>query len=152
MEHISYFPTLAYYLALQSPEFRAALIPIISKSPDIGQDSLAVQFEDLIIRPLQLTKIHNTTMIIDALDECEDKAPVSAILSVMAHHIHKIPSVKFLITGRPEPRVKFGFRLQSLRLHTEVFLPHEVDRVSVDQDIELYLRAHLSQIAEERID
>jgi NACHT domain len=145
------FPTLAYYLALKFPKFKSALIPIICDSPDIGQDSLAVQFEDLIICPLQLSKIH-IIIIIDALDECEDKEPVSAILSVMARHIHKISSVKFLITGRPEPRIKSGFRLRSLRPHTEVFLLHEVDRSSVDQDIELYLRTHLSQIAEEGID
>jgi NACHT domain len=90
------FPTLAYYLALQSPEFRTAIIPIISKSPDIGQDSLAVQFEDLIIRPLQLAEIHDITIIIDALDECDDKEPVSAILSVMARHIHKMSSFSSL--------------------------------------------------------
>jgi WD40 repeat protein len=145
------FPTLAYYLALQSPEFEAALILIIGKSPDISRDSLAVQFEDLIIRPLLLANIHDITIIIDALDECEDKESVSTILSVMARHAHKISFAKFFITGRPEPRIQSGFRLRSLRPHTEVFLLHEVDQVSVDQDIELYLRSHLSQIAEERI-
>jgi NACHT domain len=66
------FPTLAYHLAQRHPEFRAELIPIIKKNSDICDDSLVVQLENLIIRPLQLAKIR-TTIVIDALDECEDK-------------------------------------------------------------------------------
>jgi WD40 repeat protein len=98
---------------------------------------------------LQSARIY-ATIIIDALDECEDDHPASAVLSLMARYIDEIRFVKFLITGRPELPIRSGFRLRSLRPHTEVFLLHEVDRLTVDQDIELYLRTCLSEIVVER--
>jgi NACHT domain len=143
------FPTLAYYLAIHSPEFRAALIPIINENPDIGRESLAFQFDNLLVRPLQAAGIR-ATIVIDALDECEDNQPVSAILSLLGRCINLIPYIKFFITGRPELPIRTGFRLPSLRPHTEVFLLHEVDRAFVDQDIELYLRTRLLEIVAER--
>jgi hypothetical protein len=39
---------------------------------------------------------------VDALDECKDKEPVSAFLSVLAPSVGDIPNIKFFITRRPE--------------------------------------------------
>jgi hypothetical protein len=145
LHHI--FPTLAYQLALSSLEFRDALIPILHDNPDICNDSLAQQFNILIVGPLQVAKIC-TTAVIDALDECEDNLdqPASMILSVLGHYIKSTDSVEFFITGRPEPQIRAGFHLPSLCLQTEVFLLYEVRQTSVDRDIELYLQIHLSKI------
>jgi len=93
--------------------------------------------EKVIIRPLQATHIQ-TLIIIDALDECKDKESASAILSVLSWFTDEIPQVKFFITGRPEPRIRSGFRLESLRPITEVFKLHDVERCSVDSDIRLF--------------
>ena len=67
--------------------------------------------EKLIISPLKATGIP-TLIIIDALDECKDTEPASAILSILSHYINEIPDVKFFITGRPEVRICSGFRLE----------------------------------------
>jgi len=69
--------------------------------------------EMLIVGPFQATQIPSL-IIIDALDECKDEEPASALLSVLSHYVDKIPLVKFFITGRPEPRIRSGFRLVSL--------------------------------------
>jgi WD40 repeat protein len=145
------FPTLAYHLAHRYPEFRAELIQIIKENPDVCSDSLEVQVKNLIILPLQLARIR-TTIVIDALDECEDNLgqPASAILSLLARHIEEIPLVKFFITGRPEQPIRSGFRLPLLRPHTEVFLLHNVDRASVDQDIKLYMKTLLTEMVRKR--
>jgi NACHT domain len=143
------FPTIAYHLAHQNAEYRAHLIPVINSNPDIGYESLEIQLKELIVQPLKLAGI-SATIVIDALDECEDKEPASAILSILARYIDDIPFVKFFITGRPELPIRSGFRLPLLRPHTEVFQLHEVDRVSVDQDIELYLATRLSEIVARR--
>jgi hypothetical protein len=143
-------PTLAYHLAHQHIEFKAALIPIIRSNPDVGHDSLAIQLEYLLVQPLRSIEL-STTIVIDALDECEEDKPASAILSVLAQHIDAIPSVKFFITGRPELHIRTGFRLPLLRPHTEVFLLHEVDQTSVDYDIDRYLRKHLSELVTQRL-
>jgi hypothetical protein len=116
--------------------------------PDIGYESLFSQLENLLVRPLRSIEL-STTIVIDALDECEDDKPASAVLSVLARFIHVIPSVKFFITGRPELPIRGGFRLPLLKPHTEVFLLHKVDQTRVARDIEHYLRVHLSELVSE---
>ena len=76
------FPTLAFQLAHKYPEFQSILIPLLQSNTDIAQDSLYNQMEMLIVEPLSSLDI-STVIIIDALDECVDEEPESAILSVM---------------------------------------------------------------------
>jgi len=54
--------------------------------------------EKLIVRPFKETQIA-TLIIIDALDECRDEEPASALLSVLSRYLDRIPFVKFFITG-----------------------------------------------------
>ena len=145
------FPTLAFQLAYRYPLFREQLLQVLRGSPDIGRESLCSQMEKVIIRPLKATRIW-TLIVIDALDECKDEEPASAILSLLSRYVDKIPRVKFFITGRPEPRIRSGFRLELLRPITEVLKLHEVDRSLVDGDIRLFLRTQLTNIAETRSD
>ena len=107
--------------------------------------------EKLIVDPLQATHIL-TLIIIDALDECKDKEPSSAILSMLSRYVDQIPDVKFFITGRPEPRIRSGFRLHSLVPITEVLKLHEVKPEAVNRDIELFFRVQLTCLTENRSD
>ena len=144
-------PTLAFQLARRYPRFREELLPVLMASPDVGQETLCSQMEALIVHPFERTQIQ-TLIIIDALDECRDDEPASALLSVLSRYLHKIPLAKFFITGRPEPRIRSGFRLESLRPHTDVLRLHEVKRSSVDSDIKLFFKIHLTRIALNRSD
>ena len=105
--------------------------------------------EKIIVGPLKTAHIP-TLVIIDALDECKDKEPASAILSILSRYVDQIPSVKFFITGRPEPRIRSGFRLVALKPITEVLKLHDVERSSVDADIKLFFCTHLTNIANNR--
>ena len=145
------FPTLAFQLAYRYPPFRKELLRVLKAHPDAGQGSLCSQMEMLLVGPLKASKI-STLVIIDALDECKDEEPSSALLSVLSRYVDRIPRVKFFITGRPEPRIRSGFRLKSLRPITEVFRLHDVARSSVDRDIKLYFRTQLTDIATSRSD
>ena len=92
------FPTLAFQLAHRYPRFREKLLQVLTASPDVGQESLCSQMEKLIVGPLKAT--HTPTLIIiDALDECKDEEPASAILSILSCYVDQIPYVKFFITG-----------------------------------------------------
>ena len=145
------FPTLAFQLAYRYPPFRKELLWVLKAHPDAGQGSLCSQMEMLLIGPLKAAKV-STLVIIDALDECKDEEPSSAILSVLSRYVDRIPHVKFFITGRPEPRIRSGFRLKSLRPVTEVFRLHDVARSSVDHDIELYFKTQFTDIVKSRSD
>ena len=139
------FPTLAFQLAYQYPLFRKELLKVLRTNPDVGQESLYSQMERLIVGPLKATQIQ-TLIIIDALDECKDKSPESAILFVLSKHADQIPNVKFFITGRPEAQIRSGFCLPSLLPTTKEFRLHEVEHSLVDNDIKLFFRIKLADL------
>ena len=143
------FPTLAFQLAHKYPEFRSILVPLLRSNPDIGHESLLNQMRMLIVEPLSSSDV-STVIVIDALDECVDEDPQSAILSVMGRLVEEIPKARFLITGRPEPRLQSGFRLGLLRPLTDVFVLHEVEPSVVNTDIRLFLERGLSELAKRR--
>ena len=145
------FPTLAFQLAYRYSLFRQQLVRALKANPNIRQGTLCSQMESLIVDPLKVTRTQ-TLIIIDALDECKDEEPSSAILSVLSRYVDKIPNVKFFITGRPESRIRSGFRLKSLRPITEVLRLQDVKRSSVDDDIKLFFRTRLADIAKTRSD
>jgi len=142
-------PTLAFQLAYRYPLYREQLLQVLRANPEIGHGSLCPQMETLIVGPFQATQIP-TLIIIDALDECRDEEPASALLSVLSRYVDKIPLVKFFITGRPEPRIRSGFRLASLHPHTEILRLHDIKPDVVDSDIKLFLKAQLTNITKNR--
>jgi len=142
------FPTLAFQLTYQYPPFRE-LLRVLRAHPNVGRETLCSQMEKLIVGPLKTTHI-STLIIIDALDECKDEESASAVLSILSRYVDQMPSVKFFITGRPEPRIRSGFRLAALRPITEVFKLHDVKCPLVDTDIKLFFRTRLPEIARNR--
>jgi len=145
------FPTLAFQLAYRYLLFREKLLQVLKACPDVARESLCSQVEKLIIGPLKTTNIQ-TLIIIDALDECKDEEPASAILSILSRYVNEIPNTKFFITGRPEPRIRSGFRLKLLLPITEVLRLHEVEPKTVNNDIKLFFQTQLTELAKNRSD
>ena len=145
------FPTLAYQLACRYPTFRQHIIREIKQDLTVASNSLTSQLEKLIVGPLSSSNI-SCIIVVDALDECIDDQPASAILSVLGRHVKQLLSVRFFITGRPEPRIRTGFRLPLLEPLTQIFLLHEVKLSNVDKDIRLYLQEKLTGISKRRSD
>ena len=83
------FLTLTHDLAYWSADFKTALMPIIRVNPNVQDDSLPVQLEKLLVRPFKQTGL-SATIVVDALDECEDKGPVSEFLSALSVHCGKV--------------------------------------------------------------
>ena len=140
------FPTLAFQLAHKYSGFRSLLIPLLQSNPDIAHESLQDQMQKLLIEPFQSSGI-STTIVIDALDECKDEEPESAILLVLGQSVSKIPGVKFLITSRPEMHIMSGFRGPLLKESTDVFILHEVGPCIIDNDIRHFLKHELSGLS-----
>ena len=112
-------------------------------------ESLYDQMRKLIVQPLNESGI-STVIVIDALDECEDEEPASAILSVLGQLVSDIPKVKFFLTGRPEPRIYQGFRLPLLAKMADIFVLHKVEPNRVYGDIRLFFKNSFSELAEVR--
>ena len=139
------FPTLAVQLARKHSQFRSTFIQPVRSDPDIIHESLYNQLKKLIVQPLVKSMI-STVIVIDALDECRDEEPASAILSVLGQFVAEVPTVKFFITGRPETRIQKGFRLPLLAEATDVFVLHEVKPSQVSNDIRRFFRHNFSEL------
>ncbi|KAG8756863.1 hypothetical protein FRC11_004956, partial [Ceratobasidium sp. 423] len=132
-------PTIAHQLAGYSIPFRSALCKILEKTPDIGSRSMLKQFEQLLMEPLQQVKDaipHNLVVVIDALDECDDRNGVELVLDMLFRHAAQVP-LKFLVTSRPEPEI-YG-KMSTYSQSREVLRLHDIEQSLVRADIELYL-------------
>ncbi|KAF9784628.1 hypothetical protein BJ322DRAFT_979904, partial [Thelephora terrestris] len=143
------FPTLAFQLAQKYPAFRSSLIPLLRSNADIVHESLLSQMQRLIVEPLLSAKVP-TVIVIDALDECKDEDPESAILLILGQLVSKIPEVKFFLTSRPETHIMSGFRGPLLKNATDVFILHQVKRSTVDNDVRLFFKHELSKLAHQK--
>ena len=139
------FPTIASQLARRYSKFRSILVTLVRSDPGVLHESLAGQMNRLIVKPLMKSAI-STVIVIDALDECQDNEPASAILTVLAQFVEKLPKVKFFVTGRPEPRIRNGIHLLMSNEATEVFVLHEVESSHANNDIRLFYKHNFSQI------
>ena len=139
------FPTLAVQLARRYTEFRSTFIRLVQSDPEIVRESLYNQMKNLIAQPLAKSSI-STVIVIDALDECKDEEPASAILSVLGQFVANVPNIKFFITGRPESRIREGFRLPLLVGATDLFILHEVEPGQVGNDIRLFFKNSFSEL------
>ena len=138
-------PTLAVQLARKYTKFRSIFVPLVQSNPDIAYEPLYNQMNKLVVQPLMESAI-STVTIIDALDECEDEEPASAFLSVLGQFVSKISQVKFFVTGRPEPRIREGFRLPLLTEATDISVLHEVEPSRINSDIRLFFKHQFSEL------
>ena len=143
------FPTLAVQLARKHAGFRSIFVPLVRSDPGVTHESLYNQMDKLIARPLRESAI-STVIIIDALDECKDEEPSSALLSVLGRFVSEMPKVKLFLTGRPEPRIHSGFRLPLLAKVTDVFVLHNVKPTLVNDDVRLFFKQSFLEIARRR--
>ena len=139
-------PTIAHQLACRSTTLRNRVIGAIKPDPSVAGNSLVSQFKNLVMDPLSSTDVR-CVIVVDALDQCVDDQPTSPILSVLGHYVKDPPSVKFFITGRPEPRIRRGFRLPPLEPFTQL---HQVESSLVNNDIRLYLQKKIAAVAKGR--
>ncbi|CAE6440551.1 unnamed protein product [Rhizoctonia solani] len=140
-------PSIAYQLARSSHPFRFALANVLEKDPDVHTRLPHIQFDSLVAQPLQEVKKSLSdilVVVIDALDECDNKETTSRILDILLTESSDLP-VKFIVSSRPEPEIRDEMRKQNDQDNSRVVL-HELDKDAVQADIQKYLRAALAPI------
>ena len=141
------FSTIAYQLALNVPGLRRRINLIMELNPTLHTKSMDVQLQALIVDAFRylLTLPRSYLVIIDGLDECNDKATQQLILRLLCETItvHKLP-LRFLIGSRPESHIRNSFDQESLYTITR--------RVALDEtfdlatDIRAFLRKGFAKI------
>ncbi|KAF5314863.1 hypothetical protein D9619_007088 [Psilocybe cf. subviscida] len=140
--------TIVYQLySVLPPAAQSRVLAIIDQDPLIFTKSLLVQFESLIVKPLQplfddgfwnsVSAPH--LVIIDGLDECIDREMQRNVLLVLSASVHQFHSpLIFLLASRPEHDIQAIFSSPDfLPIHTRLFLD---ETYLPDHDIELFLR------------
>ena len=139
--HIScLIPTLAYQISLSIPAAKPLLERALRHEPALLEPSvsLAHQFEKLIIDPTRsttfkiLSRIKSLSLsakqrilVIDALDECDDKAEMAAFIDVLINASlgKSLLPFKILLTSRVEEHIQKRFNdsgAQSVIYHLDL--------------------------------
>ena len=142
------FPTIAYQLALKVPGLRQHVNHIMELDPTLHTKSMDVQLRTLIIdafRQLSPLPQRPYLIIIDGLDECQDKATQQLILQLLCESItvHKLP-LRFLIGSCPESHIRNSFDHESLYTVTRLVILDE--KFNPGRDIEVFLRDGFAEI------
>ncbi|CAE6381032.1 unnamed protein product [Rhizoctonia solani] len=138
------FPTIAYQLAEFSNPYRNKISEVLSATYNIAQRNIAVQFNELILKPLISVKNAlppDVVVLVDALDECSGG---EQILSLLLKSASQLP-IKFIVTSRPEPKLtQQADALWSSSVHQVVYL-HDIEKSLVQADITIYLQRALEE-------
>src|SRR5882762_4551820 len=149
-----FIPTLAYQLSLSIPTTERFIRRVLQNEPDITHHSPIYQFQKLMIEPVQAARTpilsifaKPMVIVIDALDECDDKELMAKFIEVITEACRP---------GRRFPfRVFFTSRVEEhLRKKLEVtaaILPLALPDFDATDDIRDFFRSRFSNIHKENL-
>ncbi|KAF9442342.1 hypothetical protein P691DRAFT_714489 [Macrolepiota fuliginosa MF-IS2] len=140
-----FFPTIAYQLSTEFPDYRNLLDQRIRHDRTILKKTIAIQFKALIEEPFQeLEKTgkgigRRMVIIVDGLDECKKANDQSRIIDIIAAAARdSVTPFRWAFFSRPEPHLETSFTSEDVaQITCMVLLPVSDD---ANSDIELYLR------------
>lgn len=151
------FPSIARQLAAgkdyHSLRFRRELIvQLQSDDRNMQSSNMAIQLRHLIVHPARNSDLE-TIILIDSLDECEDRDGTKLFLTSLAENLPNMPKIKVFVTSRSEVHIEEGFRRIYDKLHPEKSTNlknvdlDKVDPAAVESDIRLFIEKRLESIA-----
>jgi len=133
-------PTLATLLIRAVPACKMSLVAELKRDPDFDTKTIKHQIDNLLIKPLNSLGFFDRQVVfaIDGVDQCKDEKPLRELVSALAEFKCRVP-VKFLITSRPDPRIR------KVRIHRSCLQPrielYSMDLAMVTADIQHYIQA-----------
>ncbi|KAJ7726423.1 hypothetical protein B0H14DRAFT_3519097 [Mycena olivaceomarginata] len=149
----SLFPTIAYQLALQIPKLRTVIGMAVEADPAICNKTIEDQARVLLVNPfkqLDTSAEKPYLVIIDGLDECDDKLMQNRIITIIFRMLVEdhLP-IRFLICSRPEPNIRETF--DSLPPNAQFRRLMLDESFNPSRDILHYLRDRFSEILQRRL-
>src|SRR5882762_6422123 len=145
----SFIPTLAYHLAFSVPATKSYIESVLRSNHHITHRSLEHQFRTLIMEPIQSVdpQIPPTVIVIDALDECDDKQMIADFIEIVARTLREDRlAIRFLFTSRVDDHVQKMF-LTSPAVDATYHL--NLEQFDADGDIRTFFRSRFSTIYQE---
>jgi hypothetical protein len=151
--HAGKFVTsIAVQLAHSVPAVRQHISDAVADRSDIVSQSLRDQWQHLVLRPLsKLHEAESYVIVVDALDECDNKHEIRIIVRLLAEVRSSLTHVRLrvFLTSRPELPIRHGFGQVADTEHKDVVLQN-ISPSIVEQDISLFLEDRLQSIGRER--
>ena len=147
------FTTIAYQLSISIPSLTFSIHQTLHKNPSIPNKAILHQLQQLIINPFFVFSPPLTlrrVVVIDALDECEDRNSAKEILTCIIdafHHSH-IP-LQFVITSRPEFHIRSKFKVPEAQAITRSIDLRDFD---AGNDIRIFLTRRFERIYQDHSD
>ena len=143
--------TIAVQLAEVSSQLRRHIADAAAATHRIHGLGLYDQWERLILQPLaQLSKEafpHPLAIVVDALDECDNSDDISLLIRCLAAAVAvEHVDLRIFVTSRPDQPISIGFGDISADTHQD-FILHDIEQSIVDQDLAVYYKHQLGQIA-----
>jgi hypothetical protein len=145
----SFIPTLAYHLAFSVPATKSYIENVLRSDHHITHRSLERQFRKLIIEAIRSVDppIPPTVIIVDGLDECEDKEKIADFIDIVARTLRDDRlAIRFLFTSRVDDHIQKKF-LTSPAMDTTYHL--NLANFNADHDIRTFFRSRFSTIYQE---
>ncbi|KIL83903.1 hypothetical protein FAVG1_12880 [Fusarium avenaceum] len=149
---MEFFTTIAWCLSTISPGNRSPVIKAIRDNQGIETKSPQEQFRKLIADPLAWLDKNTFVplqllVIVDALDECDDK-DAETFLGMLEnlHHLRQV-RLRLFITSRREGHISRSFRDLPIHLHRTVRLEKVKPSLGRESDIIFYLSKRLNEIS-----
>ncbi|KAF9440929.1 hypothetical protein P691DRAFT_816341 [Macrolepiota fuliginosa MF-IS2] len=104
-------PTIAYQLVTKHRQYKHIITQLLIDDPLILEKNRQVQFRKLIIEPFRIlmTEYPDTVrepllIILDGLDECEDKEAQVEFIDLISTHVRQVDKfpLRWMICSRPE--------------------------------------------------
>ncbi|KAF7982740.1 hypothetical protein HWV62_26618 [Athelia sp. TMB] len=144
-----FITTLAFQLTLSVPEVKPIVAKALQDDPTIPHQSITDQLQKLILRPLAAalaTKMSSRVLlvIVDALDECDDKESVRDFICTLANACsdQHLP-LRWLFTSRGEQHIRQSFSNEVAKTATHILT---LEMFNARTDIKIFLRARFSAI------
>ncbi|KAG8880049.1 hypothetical protein FRB97_001200 [Tulasnella sp. 331] len=144
-------PVIARQLAMWGHGcLKRFFVAAIDANRDLVTAHLNLQFEGLIAEPMRkmVPGTPPALVILDGLDECEDKAYVRTLLRLIRSLDNVSTPVKFLITSRPEEDVRREMNPTPRCKVEHRTLRDDENTATINHDIGAYLRKGLKEVAE----
>ncbi|KAF3318067.1 hypothetical protein TWF173_008806 [Orbilia oligospora] len=140
-----FITTLAADLMFHVRGVSAGISKALGEDPRITEKNLGEQFEELIQKPLMEAKpIRRTTLVIDALDECENENHVLAIVRFLALLTDIDNSITVFITSRGETFINDIFKALPQVVQKRVL--HDIEELEIESDIRVFFQHELATI------
>ncbi|KAK2731054.1 hypothetical protein FQN57_003638, partial [Myotisia sp. PD_48] len=136
--------TVIRQLVTRHRQLVPGVLKAIEDDPNISTKFLKEQFDKLLLRPLLMLHLNQSTttvIVIDALDEC-DQNDIELVLQLL-FKLKDVQSLhlRIFLTSGPGLPIRFGFKQND---YQDLVL-HELPRPVIEHDVRLFLQDRLSK-------